>query len=218
MPAKWSRYGLILSIALLTQAALYYGTSRSENVPEVKPLQDFATQFPGWYMTEQGYVDAETQAVLRADDTMSRTYASSKYNLRPTLFVAFFKTQRTGKAPHSPKNCLPGSGWEMSSTDYMKVDVPGLTQPIEINRYIVSKGAQKSVVLYWYQTQRRVVASEYEAKILTVADAIRYNRTDTALVRVVVPVPENGDEAGAAKIATEFVQSLFKPLRDYLPS
>src|SRR3954469_6469498 len=96
-----NKYLAILSVALLAQAGLYYGTSRRENVPDVKPLVGFAMQLPGWYMTQQGYVDAETQAVLQADDTLTRTYASLKYDLRPTIFVAFFKTQRTGKAPHS---------------------------------------------------------------------------------------------------------------------
>ena len=131
--------------------------------------------------------------------------------------MAFFKTQRTGKTPHSPKNCLPGSGWEKSTDDYLDVTIPGVAEPIHVNRYIVSKGDSKSLVLYWYQTPKRVVASEYRAKLLTVEDAIRYNRTDTALVRVIVPVVGN-NEAMAQQEAVEFVQSFFVPLRQYLPS
>jgi EpsI family protein len=131
--------------------------------------------------------------------------------------VAFFKTQRTGKTPHSPKNCLPGSGWEREREDYLDVAIPGMAEPIQVNRYIVSKGSEKSLVLYWYQTQKRVIANEYKAKLLTVEDAIRYNRTDTALVRVVVPVRGSND-AEAQQEAVEFVQAFFNPLRKYLPS
>ena len=151
-----------------------------------------------------------------ADDTLTRTYGNPKFQMAPSLFVAFFKTQRTGKAPHSPKNCLPGSGWEREREDYLDVTIPGMAEPIQVNRYIVSKGEQKSLVLYWYQTQNRVVANEYKAKILTVRDAIRYNRTDVAIVRVIVPVL--GNEAAAQQEAVEFVQSFFVPLRTYLPS
>ncbi len=82
---------------------------------------------------------------------------------------------------------------------------------------MVSKGEDKSVVLYWYQARDRVIASEYRAKFYLVADAIRYNRTDTALVRVVVPV-SGSDSAAATKTAEEFVQAFFMDLRRHLPA
>jgi EpsI family protein len=212
-----NRYARILTVVLVIQAGLFYATSRGENVPSMQPLHDFQHQLSGWTMVQEGYVDDETQAVLKADDTLTRTYGTPKYPLTTNLFVAFFKTQRTGKTPHSPKNCLPGSGWEREREDYLDVTIPGMAEPIQVNRYIVSKGEQKSLVLYWYQTQKRVIANEYKAKLLTVEDAIRYNRTDTALVRVVVPVRGSND-AEAQQEAVEFVQAFFIPLRKYLPS
>ncbi len=217
MPDSRIKYLRILSIALLAQAALFYGTSRGEKVPDVRPLQGFSRQVNGWSVAQEGYVDDETQAILRADDTLTRTYVKPTRPLPAYLFVAFFKTQKNGKAPHSPKNCMPGTGWEPTRDDLLKVNIPGLSEPIEVNRYVIAKGNEKSVVLYWYQSRYRVVASEYKAKIWTVADAVRYNRTDTALIRVIVPVPGN-DEAGAEQTAIEFVQSVFLPLRQYLPS
>jgi EpsI family protein len=133
-----------------------------------------------------------------------------------TLFVAYFESQRTGKAPHSPKNCLPGSGWVPSQSGMIDIAIVAEKEPIRVNRYVVSRGQNESVVLYWYQARNRIVASEYSAKIFTVADAIRYNRTDTSLVRVVVGV-EDGNTRGATDTAVSFVQSLFEPLRRYLP-
>ena len=50
-----------------------------------------------------------------------------------------------------------------------------------------------------------------------VADALRYNRTDTALVRVVVPVVD-GDIENSQKAAIDFVQSFYFPLRAHFPS
>jgi len=211
-----NKYARILTVVLVIQAALFYASSRAENIPSMRPLHDFPRQLSGWMMLQEGYVHDETQAILKADDTLTRTYGNPKFQVAPSFFVAFFKTQRTGKAPHSPKNCLPGSGWEREREDYLDVTIPGMAEPIRVNRYIVSKGEQKSLVLYWYQTQNRVVANEYKAKIMTVGDAIRYNRTDTALVRVVVPVM--GNEAAAQQEAVDFVQSFFIPLRKYLPS
>src|SRR5437870_4191197 len=152
-----SKHARILTAALVVQAGLFYATSRGENIPSVRPLRDFPKEVQGWRMLNEGYVDDETQAVLRADDTLTRVYASSRSPVLAYLFVASFKTQRTGKTPHSPKNCLPGAGWEPSREDYVALNIPGLDQPIQVNRYVVSKGDEKSLVLYWYQSPYRIV-------------------------------------------------------------
>jgi EpsI family protein len=130
--------------------------------------------------------------------------------------VASFRTQRNGKTPHSPKNCLPGSGWVPLSSGEIAIDV-GRAAPITVNRYLIASGSQKQLVLYWYQSRDRAVANEYNAKFWVMADAIRLNRTDTALVRVIVPLA-NRDEAKAQATATDFVKSFYSTLLEYLPS
>jgi len=210
------RHAAILSVLLAAQMAGLYAISRDEKVPLRQPLSTFPKTIGGWSMVQEMELDAATAEVLRADETLSRTYFDKGRNAAASLFVAYFKSQRTGQAPHSPKNCLPGSGWEPSESGSVAVDIPGRAKPITVNRYVVSRGDSRSVVLYWYQTPRRVVASEYAAKIYLVADAIRYNRTDTALVRVVVPVTSDADAAtGAAK---DFVRAIFDRVTSYLPS
>jgi EpsI family protein len=212
-----SGHALALSLALLAQAALFYGYSRGESVPALRPLKESPAQFGDWQLGTEGVIEQETLDVLRADDVVTRTFTESGTGRIANLFVAYFKTQRTGQAPHSPKNCLPGSGWAPSTSDVIPVPVSGQEVPLRVNRYIVQMGEQKSVVLYWYQTPKRVIASEFEAKYYLVLDSIRYGRSDTALVRVVTPVI-SGDEDAATKTAIRFVQSFFTPLREYLPS
>ncbi len=95
--------------------------------------------------------------------------------------------------------------------------VKGQAAPIRINRYVVSHGEDKSVVLYWYQSERRVIASEFAAKFWLVMDSIRYHRSDTALVRVTVSVANN-DTEGATRTGVAFVQTLFPALKQYLPA
>src|SRR5213082_1473088 len=90
-----NKYARILTIVLVIQAALFYASSRAENVPNMQPLRDFPRQFSGWLMVQEGYVDDETQAILKADDTLTRTYGNAKFQVLPSVFVAFFKTQRT---------------------------------------------------------------------------------------------------------------------------
>jgi len=211
-----SRYALILSLALAAQAVAVFAFARTENVPPLRPLKECPARFAGWSMASEGVVEQEVQDVLRADDTMTRVYKQEATGLPAGLFVAYFKTQRTGQAPHSPKNCLPGSGWVPSASEVLPISIPGVPEPIRVNRYVVSRGEEKSVVLYWYQTPSRVIASEYEAKFFLVVDSIRTHRSDTALIRVVSPVMR-GDEQAASEAAVNFVQSFFIPLRQHLP-
>jgi EpsI family protein len=210
------RAALILSVFLIAQGSVFYGFSRSETPVSYRPLDGFPKQLGAWKMVQQGVMEQEVKDVLRADDYITREYAASREK-EANLFVAFFKSQRAGQTPHSPKNCLPGSGWVWTIADTIPVTVPGRAAPIEINRYLVSKGEDRSMVLYWYQSRDRVVASEYRAAAFVAWDAIRYNRTDTALVRVVVPVM-NGKDDVATQTGVEFIQAFFAPLRQFFPA
>jgi EpsI family protein len=204
----------LVTAFLLIQTAVLYSSNRTEYVPPSRPLAEVPRQFGSWNMSGEGYVDQETQEVLKADDTLSRVYRNAA-GAEASLWVAAFRTQRNGKSPHSPKNCLPGSGWtQLSSVNY-PIDV-GLAAPIVVNRYVIVHGQERELVLYWYQSRDRVVADEFKAKFWVVADAIRLNRTDTALVRAIVGI-NNNDEETAVRTGTDFVRSFFNTLRQYLP-
>lgn len=212
-----SRSARILTIVLVAQAGIFYGFSRGEAVPTHRPLDQFQFASDRWRIDQELPLDKDTLEVLKADDILSRLYVDKQDSLAANLFVAFFETQRTGKAPHSPKNCLPGAGYAPSQAGMREIAIPGQATPIRVNQYIVSRGQNQSVVFYWYQSRNRVIASEYAAKIYTVADAIRYHRSDTSLVRVVVSVSD-GNTKKAEDTAVNFVQSFFEPLKNYLPA
>jgi EpsI family protein len=206
----------LVTVFLILQTAVLYSSIRPEFIPSSRPLSDVPRDLGQWNMTQAGMIDKETQDVLKADDILSRWYRNVSTGAKASLFVAAFRTQRNGKAPHSPKNCMPGSGWtQLSSEDY-SIDI-GQAQPIVVNRYVIVHGEQRELVLYWYQSRNRVVANEFKAKFWVVADAMRLNRTDTALVRVIVDV-NNNDVDAATATATDFVRAFFGPLRQYLPA
>jgi EpsI family protein len=212
-----NKYVGFLTLALVVQATLFYAASRGEKVPDGQPLDLFPARLRDWQETQDYPVEQEIRDQLKADDMLNRLYQDPQSRAAASLFVAYFKTQRTGQSPHSPKNCLPGSGWEPEATGFLDVAVAGQPQPIRINRYVVSHGGEKSVVLYWYQSQRRVIASEFSAKFWLVMDSIRYHRSDTALVRVTVPVVNN-DQDAATRQGVAFVQTVFPVLKNYLPA
>jgi EpsI family protein len=197
----------ILSVALVAQMGLFYGAARHENPPEIAPLAGIAQQVDGWQAVRDYPMEQVIEDLLRADDTISRLYTDPGTGETASLFVAFFRTQRTGQTPHSPKNCLPGSGFEPVESGVMDVPVPG-HGPVRINRFLVARGEDRSLVLYWYQSRGRTIADEFAAKFWLVADSIRYRRSDTALVRVVVPIAGE-DHAAADRAGRRFVQTFY---------
>ena len=204
-----------LSALLVFLAGAFYAAPDKEYLPTMKPLEQMDSHIADWVMVSQSHPDKETQDLLKADDALTRVFRRSNDSL--SLFIAFFRTQRAGVVPHSPRICLPGAGWKSESLTYQDVAVPGRTEPININRYVVSRGENKSIVYYWYQSPHRVVADEFSAKVHLVLDSIRYQRSDTAIVRVIVPVDERG-EKHADGVALAFIKECYAPVKSYLPS
>jgi len=212
-----NRPTLILTAALIGYGGLYYALPSTERPLMVQPLVEIPRVIGSWVTLQESQVEPEVQKVLRADDTIIRTYGSSGQGAAVTLFVAMFKSQRNGQAPHSPKNCLPGSGWAPLRSEITSIAIPGEGRNIDVNHYVVQRGQNLSIVYYWYQSHDRVVASEYAAKVWLVLDAVRYRRSDTSLVRITVPAMAGGMEA-AEKAAVAFIQDSFPSLRRVLPS
>ena len=212
----------ILTLILGLQAVALLSYSRPESVPPSKPLQDFPLRIAEWQRQADGIMEKEVADVLQADDILNRDYLLPDRALA-NLFVAAFRSQRNGKAPHSPKNCLPGSGWVQQESTIETVAIPN-GPVLEVNRYVVAKGNSRSLVYYWYQSRERAVANEYKAKGYVMLDAIRLNRTDTALVRVVMGLPATNDAAAAAatqkkadEYARNFIVAVHPRLREFLP-
>jgi EpsI family protein len=212
-----NKYARVLTLVLLFQTAAFYAIARRpETVPTVGPLANFPTHIGDWRMLQDMPIEKEVEDVLRADDTLNRRYVNAAGTRDLYFFIAYFKTQRTGQSPHSPKNCLPGAGWTQVTADRPLVAVPDWPAPVRINRFVVEQGMEKDVVLYWYQSHNRIIANEYAAKFWLVADAVRYHRSDTALVRVVVPVRDDNIEA-ATETGIAFTKQVFPPLLQQLP-
>ena len=157
-------------------------------------------------------IDQETLDVLGAGVFLSRLYTQAEQKLPIGLFIGYFPTQRTGVTIHSPKNCLPGAGWSFETSQYVDlIDANGKAH--RVGEYIISDGADRQFVIYWYQAHGRSVANEYLAKMYLVTDAMRLNRTDGALVRVITPISANEGTA-QAKVAPKRLPSQ----RTYAPS
>jgi len=211
---------IILCLFMLSTAVAILYASRPEIVPIRQELGGLPMRFDGWEGRRLPDSSQRVLDILGVDDYINRSYLRGD-SPAVSLYIGYFKSQRTGKSLHSPLNCLPGSGWIPVRNERIIIPV-GNDEAIRVNRITIQKGAVRQVVLYWYQSQGRVIASEYSGKIYAVLDAMRTNRTDAALVRIISPVADNAPskaeaEEASEKEAIEFIQALFPMLADYLP-
>jgi len=211
---------IILSLVMLIAAATISYASRPEIIPIRASLEGLPMQFSGWQGQRLPDSSQRVLDILGVSEYINRAYY--RENSPPvSLYVGYFESQKTGATIHSPLNCLPGSGWNPVRNERISIPVDD-GRVIVINRITIQKGAESQVVLYWYQSQGRVIASEYMGKIHMVLGAMRTNRTDAALVRIISPVQSNAPlkaeaEFIAEKAAIEFTQALFPQLSWYLP-
>jgi EpsI family protein len=208
------RCALISALMLASIGFLSY-FSRSETVPPRKPLSGFPKKIDNW-AGQEGFFDKQVYDVLGVDDSMLISYLGPE-GKSVQLYVGYYQSQREGDLIHSPKNCMPGSGWDITDTSLSELTLPGKDpQKIKVIKLILEKGTSKQVVLYWFQSRGRFIASEYLQKIYMVWDAITKNRTDEAFVRLIAPVGPNGEDYVTSYLKT-FAERLIPILNEYLP-
>jgi len=209
------RYWVMIALLLAATGGMAH-LSHGEATPPAKPLSDFPSKIGPWAQVTEWPLDKETLDLLKVTDYLNRGYwePGLKQNL-VGLYVGYFRSQRTGATIHSPKNCLPGAGWNPAQSSIYQLPLDD-GRKVPINLYVLRKGLDEEVVLYWYQSHGRVVASEYWGKFYLVKDALLLNRTDAALVRVTVPVGDAG-EAKAKETALSFAKQITGDLDQVIP-
>ncbi len=210
-----ARFALLLIVllagGLFVNAWQYLGEAHVER----KELKDFPKQLGMWEQSGGDQIfDRETLSVLRASDYLMRDYRNAGGEVG-NFYVGYYATQRDGATYHSPLNCLPGSGWVMSSPGKITISPSGQS-PFEANRYIIQNGSTKQLLIYWYQGRGRNVASEYWGKIYTVVDSVRLRRSDGAMVRVVMPL--RSSEAAAMEAAASLAADAATRLPEFVPN
>jgi EpsI family protein len=167
----------------------------------------------GPWQGEDTPIQARIVDAIGVDSYLNRVYVDPA-GQQVELYVAFYANQRTDKWVHSPKDCIPGSGWEPIRAGTVGVDIPGRGLVV-VNRYLIEKGLDHRLVFYWYQGRGRVMASEYATKFWLAADAMRWNRTDESLVRVITPTADG--EPAAGRRLRGFMRTMFPQLDRVIP-
>jgi EpsI family protein len=188
--------------------------------PPLAPKSEKLANFPmimGEWAGKDVPLDPEVVRMLGTNgDYLTRVYFSTHAAAWVNLYIAYFGRSFSGEGIHSPKNCLPGSGWSFLDSSYMTMQVPGRPS-WQVGRYVIANGSARQLVLYWYHAGGRKYASEYAGKLYFITDSIRSNRTDAALVRIVTPI-NSGETPGSAEArAVSFIREIGPTLPRFVP-
>lgn len=208
----WPHYMSVFVLLVCASLAIH----AREGISEVLPPHLSLSRFPVDLGERHGRdlaLPSDVVTTLGPGQFVLRDYRAE--GKPPTNLFIYYPSLAKGNEIHSPKNCLPGAGWTPIRSGRIQIPKADGTS-IEVNRFIVGKGLDRVLVLYWYQSHGRVTASEFWAKYYLVRDAVLKNRSDSALVRIVQPFAEAG-EAEAERQAVAFVKQVLPVLDSYIP-
>jgi EpsI family protein len=184
---------------------------RQRSMPLVRPLSELPAQLLG-FTARNLVISPEEQAVAGMSTYVLREF--DKADAAFSVYVGYYESQTRGRSIHSPKNCLPGAGWEPMSSGVTSVPTPG--RRVAVNRYVLGRGAATALVYYWYQGRGRIAANEYRVKWDLLRDKALRGRSEEALVRIVVPF--KGAVADADSLATHVAGALIPEVERGLPA
>lgn len=207
---KSSRFIFIYLILILT--GLYINMHSDIEVPVNRPLVEFPTENSGWKMTSQSSFSENILKILKPSDYLVRRYAGPD-NAVAELYIGYHSGAKGIGQVHSPKQCLPGGGWNRLKEDKVAVDVPG--GKVNLVRAVYQKGDSKELFLYWYKVKGKTLDDEYSLKLSQITNSILYRRKDAAFVRISVPFET--EEKAAFDGAVKFVQAFAPAVDEFLP-
>lgn len=225
---KSPRFWTVVLLLVFT-AIVLRSRGDSDRVVPSEPLRMMPETIGSWTGQDLPIAD-DVLSVLGKGDFLNRVYykspqpekvsqpaGASNADLPIGVFIGYFPSQRTGQTMHSPQNCLPGAGWTFDSRRYVTLtDING--ENYRVGEYVISNGEARQFVIYWYQAHGRSIPNEYMAKAYMIADAIRMDRTDGALVRVITQISPNETVADARKRAVRFTDMMQPLLPRFIPN
>jgi EpsI family protein len=205
----WRFYLLFLLLGL---AALYVQTRSEAAVPTSKPLNLFPLRVGSWVMIDESHFSDQVLEVLKPSDYLSRSYKNASGD-QLGLYLGFHDGGPQSGPIHSPKQCLPGSGWNRLNDEVRFVKVDGRKVPFVSSVY--QKDQQKQLFLYWFQVRNEVLTNEYALKFAMMENSLLANRRDSAFIRLSLMV--TGEESAAIAVGEQFMRDFVPLLNTFLP-
>jgi EpsI family protein len=216
MELKSKRYWLVVALLLVTGIYVHILRYTRILVKEQVNLEALPMKIGKWQAEENLVMEEDIKEILKSSQDLWRAYTDSNHQ-QIDFFMAYFKDQKYGEQIHSPKHCLPGSGWKIVDRETFVVQLQDSpAAQLKINKLVISKKYFNEIMLYWFWTRSGVITSEYELKFSLAKNALLRNPTDAAFIRINLPLPQ-GDRSKALQAASQFISDIFPEITNVLP-
>lgn len=216
MELKSKRYWLVVGLLLVTGIYVHILRYTRVSVEEQVTLKALPMRIGEWQAEENLLVDEDIKEVLKSSQDLWRAYADSNQQ-QLGLFMAYFQDQKYGEQVHSPKHCLPGSGWKIIDRETFVVQLKeSPARQLKINKLVISKKHFNEIMLYWFWTRSGVITSEYDLKFSLAKNALLRNPTDAAFIRINLPLLQK-DQSHALQVGSKFISDIFPEIKNVLP-
>lgn len=205
---------LVLSFLFLIFQLSGVIQNRAQDIPNNIPLATFPMDMSGWHGEDAPFDSALINA-LKPTDYISADYQKLGETASISLYIAYYARQAVGISIHSPANCIPGSGWKITSNEV--IGVPTGSQSIPVSRMFIEKDGGRLLVYYWFSQRGRIINNQYQAKFYLFVDSIIKNRTDGALVRLITPIESGETIESADKRMQRFLLAAYSQIKKHVP-
>lgn len=218
---KFRPVNLSVKFVVMTVAAIGIGIAislvneRQEVIPDREEFSTFPLVFDGW-KGERGEIEDVVLGALQLDDYIIADYANSDGEM-VNFYAAYYKSQRSGQAAHSPRSCIPGGGWKIDSFSTESVDVSPVSEEIKVNRLLIVKGEHAQLVYYWFQQRGRIITNEYLVKLYLFWDSLTMHRSDGSLMRFTTMIKPGEDIASADNRLEKFIRLTYSHYPEFIP-
>lgn len=211
---KLSRIVTVISILIITSVSTLY-INDTDVIKITKSLAEFPLSIGKW-TGRSDHFEEWVQKKTGADDYFLGNYYDDEGNYI-NLYIGYYENQQEGDAIHSPRNCMPGSGWNIINTYLIDLNLPNQNYESAKARILtIQNGLKKQIVLYWYHSRGRIIYSEYFHKFYLILDSLTKNRTDGSFIRLMSPISKN--EEKTLEILKSFSIKIFPIIQNHIPS
>ncbi|MEW6117517.1 MAG: exosortase C-terminal domain/associated protein EpsI [Nitrospirota bacterium] len=202
----------VIVYLLLILALLYLHLHTDVAVPIKRSFTEFPLREGQWVMISQATLSNSIMKVLRPADYLMREYRGPDGE-KISLYIGYHSGGKESGEIHSPKHCLPGSGWYRIAERTMQVNVGG--RVLRFVRAVYQKDENKEMLLYWYQIKGRTLSNEYALKAHEILNSALYRRRDSAFVRISLPL--EGEEEAVFRRGMRFIRDFYPRIAEFLP-
>ncbi|MGD1047652.1 MAG: exosortase C-terminal domain/associated protein EpsI [Candidatus Krumholzibacteriaceae bacterium] len=205
------RFPVVVGLFAVLIAYTYALRYRDAAPPRTPSLVSIPEEIGGYTGTSEA-ADPETLRILGADATLFRTYRHGP-GRAVWLYIGFFGRQRENSQIHSPKNCYPGSGWNIIEEGSTNLVLAG--SGVAVKHLVISNGAQRQYVVYWFTGADGILTNEFALKWSQMKNSLLGRPQAAAFVRFSIDLTGEAEAAARSELV-RFAETLAPHINEVL--